>query len=89
MADPLSDPREAAPQKPPAPAVTDGMRKEAQQQPGGYVYVVDPAYGPDDAVPGHAVLGAYAVDSTGQIIPNFIYNARYRSSASAKKTPPA
>lgn len=63
------------------------MRIEAQQQPGGYVYVVDPAYGPEDAVPGHAVLGAYAVDAAGQIIPAFMHNPRYKPSTPPEETP--
>ena len=51
----------------PPPPVTDSMRAQARQQPGGYIYAIDPDCYPDGRVPGWAVRGGYPVNAEGEI----------------------
>jgi hypothetical protein len=57
---------------------------EAKKHPNEHVYVIEGNYGPNDAVPPHAIKGAWKVDSKGNICGEFIPNPNYR----AKKTAP-
>ncbi|MDQ0010546.1 hypothetical protein J2T07_002736 [Luteibacter jiangsuensis] len=63
----------------PATQISDAMREEARQNPGGWVYVISGNFGPSDTVPPHAIVGAWKVDVAGEIIagsfqknPNFV-----------------
>lgn len=59
---------------------TEPMRKEAKQNPNGWVYAIEGNYGPNDAVPPEAIAGAWKVDSTGNIIKgSFTPNPKYKS----------
>jgi hypothetical protein len=51
---------------------------EARANPGGWVYVIDGPFGPDDFVPPEAIIGSWKVDQRGQIIDEFIPNPGYR-----------
>lgn len=62
----------------PPPEVTDAMREQAREHPGGYVYVVDPAFEGKADIPGWAVRGAYPVDSNGEIREEFVANPNHR-----------
>jgi hypothetical protein len=59
------------------------MIQEASEQTGGWLYVLDPRHredpgNPDDPLAAD-LLGCFAVDESGQIVPNsFIYNANHR-----------
>jgi hypothetical protein len=55
--------------------------QEAKQNPGGWVYQIDGDYGPDEAVPREAVVGAWKVDDDGNIVGDFIPNPNHRRSA--------
>lgn len=62
------------------PEITDAMKQEAQQKPGGYIYCIDPAYakdGANGAIPPQGIVGAYPVDNTGTIVPEFTANPNY------------
>lgn len=48
--------------------ISDAMRAEARQNPGGWVYVISGNFGTSDAVPPHAVVGAWKVDDAGEIV---------------------
>ncbi len=63
-----------------APEITDAMKEQARQQPGGYVYCIDPYYakeGADGAIPPQGIIGAYPVDAEGNIVPEFMANPKY------------
>ena len=47
---------------------------EAKKHPNGWVYVIDGPYGPNDYVPPHAIVGAWKVDESGEIVGDFIPN---------------
>lgn len=52
----------------PATQISDAMRDEARQNPSGWVYVISGNFGPSDAIPPHAVVGAWKVDDAGEIV---------------------
>lgn len=78
--------RVSSPQLPPPP-VTDAMRAAARNQPGGWVYAIDPAFDPNGEVPGWAVRGAYRVDDRGEVLGEFTPNPNYRPSPQALGLP--
>lgn len=57
---------------------TAQMIEEAKLNPGGWVYQIEGAFGPDDAVPPHAIAGAWAVDSSGTLTGEFKSNPNFR-----------
>lgn len=70
--------------QPDAPTLqfTPEMAREAKQNPGGWVYVISGKYGPNDAVPPEAIVGAWKVDENGDIIPgSFQPNPNYKQVA--------
>jgi hypothetical protein len=78
----MTDPQRAA-ETPPVvapPPITDPMRAQARQQPGGWIYVIDPAFDQTGDVPGWGVAGGYPVDTAGEIRPEFTANPDYRPS---------
>ena len=54
--------------------------EEARQKPNGWVYAIEGDHGPNDAVPAHAIKGAWKVDANGKIVGDFIPNPNYRDS---------
>jgi len=48
-------------------APTPAMRDEARRNPGGWVYVVDGTFGPNDVVPADRIIGAWKVDRRGNL----------------------
>jgi hypothetical protein len=66
---------------------TDKAREEARRNPGGWVYKIEGDYGPEDAVPREAVVGAWKVDDYGNITGNFIPNPNYHRPKSSESTP--
>jgi hypothetical protein len=72
----------------PVPPITEAMRAEAARKPGQWLYVVDPAFDPDGAVPPYGVVGAWKVDERGEIISGaFRPNEHYRPSPVALGLP--
>jgi hypothetical protein len=62
------------------PEITEAMKIEAKQKPGGYIYCIDPLYAPDGvngAIPPQGIIGAYPVDEGGNIISDFTANPNY------------
>jgi len=62
------------------PQIDEAMKEQARQQPGGYVYCIDPHYAQDGAggeIPPQGIIGAYSVDANGEIIPEFMANPHY------------
>jgi hypothetical protein len=51
--------------------------EEAKLHPGGWVYRIAGHFGPDDAVPREAIVGAWKVDERGDISGDFIRNDKY------------
>lgn len=65
------------------PEITQAMRDEAKRQPGGYVYCIDSQYadgGVNGRIQPQAIIGAYPVNESGEIIPEFMPNPRYDES---------
>jgi hypothetical protein len=60
--------------------LTNDASEEARRNPGGWVYKIEGNYGPDDAVPPEAIVGAWKVDEDGNITGDFIPNPNYRPS---------
>lgn len=57
---------------------TAEAREEARRNPGGWVYKIEGDYGPEDAVPREAIVGAWQVDENGNITGDFIPNPNFR-----------
>jgi hypothetical protein len=55
--------------------------REALDHPNGWVYQIDGLYGPEDAVPPEAIVGAWKVDADGKIVGAFVPNPSYRPRA--------
>lgn len=55
---------------------------EAKQNPDGWVYEIRGSYGPRDAVPAHAIVGAWKVDGRGMIVGDFLPNPNFREPSS-------
>ena len=47
---------------------TPQMVEEAKKNPNGWVYAIEGNFGPDDAVPPQAIVGAWKVSPDGKII---------------------
>ncbi len=71
------------------PEITLDMRAGARSNPNSWLYVIDPAYGPEQDVPPWAVVGAFPVDEVGEIVERFRPNADYRPSPTALRLPVA
>ncbi len=66
------------PEQPPGPPITDEMREQARQTPDSWLYIVDPGYeASGDNVPPEGVVGAYRIDSEGEIDEDFNHNDEY------------
>jgi hypothetical protein len=62
-------------------ALTTEVIRQAAEQPGQWLYVLDPRYVGNeiDEPNGEDLLGCFAVDGSGQIVPNsFMYNENHR-----------
>lgn len=51
---------------------------EAAKYPGGWVYEIEAGVDPNGVVPPEFIVGAWPVDSTGQLTGEFIPNPNYR-----------
>ena len=58
---------------------------EAKRHPNGWAYKIDGQFGPDDYVPPECVMGAWKVDTNGEITGEFIKNPNYRPGYSRRK----
>ncbi|GAA1984963.1 type VII secretion system-associated protein [Amycolatopsis minnesotensis] len=65
------------------PKITDEMRRNARANPNSWLYVIDEAFDPNGPVPSWAVVGAYPVNSAGDVVEDFHPNDRYRPSPKA------
>ena len=54
------------------------MHEEAKRNPGGWVYVVDGTFGPNDVVPPDRIIGAWKVDRKGKLTGQYKPNRDYR-----------
>lgn len=69
------------PDRPSPPPITDEMREQAKQTPDSWLYIVDPGYEEEGAdIPPEGVVGAYRIDSEGQIDEDFQFNDEYQPS---------
>ncbi len=59
--------------------ITEEVRQAARQNPGGWVYKIDGAFGPTEPVPPEAIVGAWKVDDRGSLTGEFRPNPKYRS----------
>ena len=60
------------------PEPTPAMRDEARRNPGGWVYVVDGTFAPNDVVPADRIIGSWKVDRRGNLTGKFKPNPEYR-----------
>lgn len=56
----------------------EGAIKEALKTPNGWIYEIDPEYDNQEAVPPHAIKGAWKVGANGIIEGDFIDNPNYK-----------
>jgi hypothetical protein len=68
-----------------SPTLTAELRAAAKQQPGSWLYAVDPAYDGKEDVPPHAIVGAWQVDDDGEITQPFLPNPEYVPSDATEK----
>ena len=54
------------------------MIQEAKNNPGGYVYELNPKYDPNGAVPPQGIKGAWKVDEQGKITGEYVPNSNYK-----------
>ena len=59
-----------------------GAVAEARNNPDGWVYEIRGAYGPNDHIPPHAIVGAWKVDKSGKIIGEFQPNPNFKEPSS-------
>jgi hypothetical protein len=52
--------------------------EEAKKHPDGWVYVVDEQFRDKDQVPPECILGAWKVNSLGEIVGDFLPNPNYK-----------
>ncbi|GAA1020049.1 MULTISPECIES: type VII secretion system-associated protein [Amycolatopsis] len=65
------------------PEITPEMRANARTNPNSWLYVIDEAFDARGPVPSWAVVGAYPVNGTGEVVEDFHPNDRYRPSPKA------
>jgi hypothetical protein len=65
------------------PEITEEMRANARANPNSWLYVIDEAFDPNGPVPSWAVVGAYPVNASGNVVEDFHPNDRYRPSPKA------
>lgn len=59
------------------PTPSPELVAQARTQPDSWIYKVDREFGPNDAVPPEAIIGAWQVDSAGNITGGFIRNPNH------------
>ncbi|MER6572958.1 type VII secretion system-associated protein [Streptomyces sp. NPDC001093] len=69
------------------PPVTEDVRAQAANRPGGWVYAIDPYFDPAGKVPPIGIVGAWKVDPHGRITDEFNHNPNYRPSPRALGMP--
>jgi hypothetical protein len=69
------------------PDITPEMRASAKSNPNTWLYVIDPLFESGVDVPPWGVVGAYPVDTRGEIEDDFQPNERYRPSPRALRMP--
>lgn len=57
--------------------ITEEVLNAAKANPNGWVYKIEGTYGPDDAVPPEAIVGAWKVDASGNLTGEFVSNPKY------------
>ncbi|RJQ84455.1 type VII secretion system-associated protein [Amycolatopsis panacis] len=65
------------------PEISPEMRENARTNPNSWLYVIDEAFDARGPVPSWAVVGAYPVSGTGDVVEDFHPNDRYRPSPKA------
>lgn len=58
----------------------------AKSNPNGWVYRIKPGYSETERVPPEAIVGAWKVDSKGNITGDFIMNEKYAPDETAHET---
>jgi hypothetical protein len=59
--------------------ITPDLIEAAKKIPNGYVYKINGQFGPNEAVPPEAIMGAWKVNEAGNIVGDFIPNSNYRT----------
>lgn len=67
--------------------VTPDVLEAARKNPGGWVYKIEGAFGPDDYIPPEAIVGAWGVDANGNLTGEFRDNPKYKPGASSERSP--
>ncbi|MGH8866980.1 MAG: type VII secretion system-associated protein [Actinomycetes bacterium] len=76
-----------APGAPAPPPITDTMREQARSQPDSWLYALDPGFSPDTEVPPEGIVGAFRVDTQGEIAGGWTPNPHYRPTPAALRMP--
>lgn len=53
--------------------ITPAAVQAARDNPGGWVYKIEGDFGPNDAIPAEAIVGAWKVDASAQLTGEFIF----------------
>ncbi|MGC0314775.1 type VII secretion system-associated protein [Kitasatospora acidiphila] len=79
-------PSATEPSERPAPPITDELRARARQQPGTWMYNIDPAFDPAGEVPVWGIIGGWQIDQRGELV-QYWHNPKYQPSATAMGVP--
>jgi len=60
------------------PEITAALKKEAKNNPNGWVYHIDTIYSSNQHVPPEAIVGAWEVDGNGELTGIFRHNDKYK-----------
>ena len=68
------------------PRPLPGEVEEAKRNPNGWVYRIQGTFGPDEAVPPEAIVGAWKVDGKGKIVGEFTANSKFSGVEKKRKS---
>src|SRR5262245_19762574 len=72
---------------PAAPPTTQEALQYARDNPGGWLYEIDPFFDPAGEGPPHGVVGAWRIDDDGHITEDFQANPNYLPSPHTREFP--
>lgn len=67
--------------------ITEEVVAAAKANPGGWVYKIEGQFAPDEAVPPQSIVGAWRVDSAGELTGEFVENPNYRPGGRTDSSP--
>ncbi len=61
--------------------ITDDVVRVARENANGWVYKIEGTFGPTEAVPPEAIVGAWKVNASGNLTGDFIPNPKFKPRA--------